>query len=542
MHQALYRKYRPATFDEVCGQGHITDVLRHEAEHGNISHAYLFCGSRGTGKTSCAKILARAVNCEAPVRGNPCGKCPSCREIAAGTATDVVEMDAASNNGVDAIRQLCEETVYTPASMQRKVYIIDEVHMLTGNAWAALLKTIEEPPEHVLFILATTEQHKVPATIISRCQRFDFRRLDTKVLCDRLQHIAAAEHMTLTEDAAILLARQAQGGMRDAIGLFELCGAGGADITGDRVRAVLGLSGYDTAAATMRCVAEGNVDGLFSIVSDVTASSKDVSVYWQELQAFVRDMLVCKYADDPTGYLDLTAQEYETLSEVTARFTLGRLIHICSVLDDAAAKMTRTPNLRRMTAEISFLKMCRPELDESPAALSRRIAALEDRLSLAGMATPADGAEQAPAPAKEPAPAPQPAPRIAQTEPPAPVADMTTPEAPQEPQEPQAASNPSETFDPVPDISEALSRLDSAHMGLARFLYQADVFVSRDGKILRIAADPFAASLLSREGDCAAVADAFALARITDGRAKVQITTRTKQKKDDPADEIGKLL
>ena len=229
MHQALYRKYRPATFDRVCGQGHITDVLSYQVKAGRCSHAYLFCGSRGTGKTSSAKILAKAVNCESPKSGSPCLCCRSCLDIDAGLATDVIELDAASNNGVDDIRDICDKASYIPAVLRKKVYIIDEVHMLSQSAFNALLKTIEEPPEHVIFILATTEFHKVPATIVSRCQRFDFRRIDMRIIADNLLFIAKSEGMVLEEEAALLLARQAEGGMRDAIGLFELCSAGGAD-------------------------------------------------------------------------------------------------------------------------------------------------------------------------------------------------------------------------------------------------------------------------------------------------------------------------
>ncbi|MBQ2377933.1 MAG: DNA polymerase III subunit gamma/tau, partial [Clostridia bacterium] len=223
MHQALYRKWRPTTFDDVCGQDHITSVLKYECQSGKFSHAYLFCGSRGTGKTTCAKILAKAVNCEDIQNGNPCGKCPSCLAIDNGSAIDVLEMDAASNNGVDNIRDIRDEVVYTPSMLKYRVYIVDEVHMLSNSAFNALLKTLEEPPAHVIFILATTEMHKLPSTIISRCQLFDFRRISVPVITARLLKIAEADGIEISPDAAALIARIAQGGMRDAVSLLELC-------------------------------------------------------------------------------------------------------------------------------------------------------------------------------------------------------------------------------------------------------------------------------------------------------------------------------
>ncbi|MBQ2307946.1 MAG: DNA polymerase III subunit gamma/tau, partial [Clostridia bacterium] len=223
MHQALYRKWRPQTFDDVCGQEHVTSILKYETENNKFSHAYLFCGSRGTGKTTCAKILAKAVNCEASVNGSPCNKCASCLAIDAGTATDVLEMDAASNNGVDNIRDIRDEVVYTPSALKYRVYIVDEVHMLSGSAFNALLKTLEEPPSHAVFILATTELHKLPSTIVSRCQRYDFRRIATDTLVKRLSHIADSEGISYDSDALRIIAKMAQGGMRDAISLLELC-------------------------------------------------------------------------------------------------------------------------------------------------------------------------------------------------------------------------------------------------------------------------------------------------------------------------------
>ena len=283
MHQALYRKWRPQTFDEVCGQEHITSILKYETANSKFSHAYLFCGSRGTGKTTCAKILAKAVNCEAPVNGSPCNKCASCMSIDAGTATDVLEMDAASNNGVDNIRDIRDEVVYSPSALKYRVYIVDEVHMLSGSAFNALLKTLEEPPAHVVFILATTELHKLPSTIISRCQRFDFRRISTQVLTDRLSFISESEGIEYDTEALRMIAKLAQGGMRDAISLLELCAGTRNKITPDIVDETIGSGGRENIENTVKAIAGFDFDAIFSTVDSVVRSSRDIAVFWQEL-------------------------------------------------------------------------------------------------------------------------------------------------------------------------------------------------------------------------------------------------------------------
>jgi len=380
LHLALYRKYRPVMFDDVYGQDHITSVLKYQSANGRVSHAYLFCGSRGTGKTTCAKILAKAANCLSPIDGNPCGKCEACVAIDSGTTSDVVEMDAASNNGVDNIRDLREEVTYAPAMLRRRVYIIDEVHMLSVSAFNALLKTLEEPPEHVLFILATTELHKLPNTIISRCQRFDFRRITLEKITARLLYVADAEGVTLEGAAAERIARLAEGGMRDALSLFELCAAGGEAVTEERVRETLGVTGYGIISATAEAVLSGDIKFLFETVRQV-ALTKDISVFWQELMSFWRDMLVAKYADDFKEYLDLTADEAETLASVSGKFNLNTIVWQAGVLDEAMRAITRSPQTKRVTAELALVRMCRPETDTSPAALMARVGELEDKIS-----------------------------------------------------------------------------------------------------------------------------------------------------------------
>ncbi|MBO5270261.1 MAG: DNA polymerase III subunit gamma/tau, partial [Clostridia bacterium] len=294
MHQALYRKWRPQTFEDVYGQDHITKVLKYEAEHGLFSHAYLFCGSRGTGKTTCAKILAKVVNCEHPVNGSPCGECESCKLIENSAVTDILEMDAASNNSVENIRDIRDEVVYTPTSLKYRVYIIDEVHMLSGSAFNALLKTLEEPPAHVIFILATTELHKLPSTIISRCQRFDFRRIAIPDLMKRILQIAEAEKIEIEQDAAFLIAKMAQGGMRDSISLLELCAGSHERITVDLVNEAVGSTGRSAMIRVLNAVAGQDYETILAEIHKVVQSSGDIRVFWQDLISLYRDLLVVR--------------------------------------------------------------------------------------------------------------------------------------------------------------------------------------------------------------------------------------------------------
>lgn len=600
MHQALYRKYRPRTFKEVCGQKHITDVLSYEVAQGRCSHAYLFCGSRGTGKTSCAKILAKALNCLSPEDGSPCLECDACREIDAGLATDVTELDAASNNGVDQIRSICEEAAYTPAVLRKKVYIIDEVHMLSQGAFNALLKTIEEPPEHVVFILATTELNKVPATIVSRCQRFDFRRLSIRDISARLEYIAERENISLEKDAALLLARQAQGGMRDAIGLFELCAAGGADVTAARVSELLGLSGYDRATRTFDCVKRGDMAGLFAVVSEVYGGSQDISVFWQELISFARDMLVCKYSEDISAYLDITDTETEMLRSCAEKFSLAELIYHCRVLDEAMARMQRSPQNKRCTAELALLRMCRPELDNSTEALSARIAKLEDAAALGTFSAPAaavpaaegaktyaDTVSAGGSPTVSPAASPAADNHYSVPENPSPAAAEDAdfdaslraqiPASEAENVQENAERNKAEKSDinisessparpaqtvsaerenkapygagsseyvPASDISEVLAKLDGVNRGLSEFLADSAVSVSKDGKRVRIFANGFGVAMLSTDAAKASLADAFALAKLTNGRADISVekAMTNAAQSSSPADELSDML
>ncbi|NLK39181.1 MAG: DNA polymerase III subunit gamma/tau [Clostridiales bacterium] len=382
MHQALYRKWRPAVFDDVCGQEHITPILKYEVANNKISHAYLFCGSRGTGKTTCAKILAKAVNCLNPQKGNPCCKCAACLDIESGAATDVLEMDAASNNGIDNIRDIRQEVVYTPASLKYRVYIVDEVHALSLNAFNALLKTLEEPPAHVIFILATTEMHKLPATIVSRCQRFDFKRIATKVIFDRLMQIASAEGILLPERSARIIARLSQGGMRDAISLLELCSSQGEEMTPELVSELLGVSGREEIFNLVSAIADKDYEKILLTIAEVALSSKDITVFWQEIIGFYRDMLVTKTVSGADAFLELSDNEEEQLKEVAGRFSLETIIYHSRLLDDSLYTIQRAAVSKRAVAELTLIRMCDSRLDETNAALLARISELEDQVAL----------------------------------------------------------------------------------------------------------------------------------------------------------------
>ena len=381
-HQALYRKWRPSTFSDVVGQDHITGVLKYQVSNGKTNHAYLFCGSRGTGKTSCAKILARAVNCESPLNGNPCNRCAACRGIDAGIATDVIEMDAASNNGIDAVRDMQDELAFTPAELKYRVYIIDEVHMMSTQAFNALLKTLEEPPNYVIFILATTEYHKLPTTIVSRCQRFDFKRIDTETIISRLTKIANAEGIEITEDAARIIARVSRGGMRDAISLLELCAGAHTLIDEALVFATVGGGNRDSAYKIIDAVRRADYATVYGIINDIVMKSGDLSVFWQEVIDAYRDVMVVKSTDRAKAYLDLTDSEHATLSDIAAEFTMSRLSYHVTVLESAMADMQRAFNSKRSIAEIALTRMCDPKLSGSYDALLARVEALERELSM----------------------------------------------------------------------------------------------------------------------------------------------------------------
>ncbi|MEY8402545.1 DNA polymerase III subunit gamma/tau [Oscillospiraceae bacterium 44-34] len=380
MYQALYRKWRPRTFDDVVGQEHITETLKRQAASDRLSHAYLFTGTRGTGKTTCAKILARAVNCENSQDGNPCNACPACLGIENGSILDVLELDAASNNGVDQVRALRDEAVYTPAAVRMRVYIVDEVHMLSTAAFNALLKILEEPPPHLLFILATTELHKVPATIKSRCQQFAFKRILPIQIAQRLEYVSGQENIPLTQSGAALLARLADGGMRDALSLLDQCADGRNTLDEQAILDTLGLAGNIEIAALLEKLAARDTAGALDTLARLYGSGKDVGTVLGELSSLARDLLLRKTA--PQGGAALLTGGYDeaTLRRLGGQLSAQRLLLMLTQLQSAAAGLSRSAN-RRTDAELCLIRLSDEGLDESFAGLSARVARLEERMA-----------------------------------------------------------------------------------------------------------------------------------------------------------------
>ncbi len=386
MYQALYRKYRPRTFDDVVGQEHITTTLKNEIAAGRPAHAYLFIGSRGTGKTTCARIVAKAVNCLNQQDGNPCGECEMCRGIDNGSLVDVVEIDAASNNGVDNIRDLREEANFLPNAAKFRVYIIDEVHMLSVSAFNALLKILEEPPSHVLFVLATTEVHKVPATILSRCQRFDFRRIDSGVIAGRLQQVAEGEGFHLEEEAAMLIARMADGGMRDALSIMDLCSSYNRDITVDTVSQATGLVAQDYLFKLAEAAHGRNTGEFLELVGQAGQSYVEYDRLCEQLIGHYRNLMVAKSSKKPEDLIICLPEVLEQYKEQARRFPVAEILQTLTILQETLGAMTRT-TYRRTELEMAAVRIC--ELRSQSAVgepadtslLEGRLAALEQRVA-----------------------------------------------------------------------------------------------------------------------------------------------------------------
>lgn len=403
MYQALYRKYRPLRFEDVVGQEHITTTLRRQVETGRTSHAYLFVGSRGTGKTTCAKILSRAINCENPVGGEPCNECPACRGILSGSILDVVEIDAASNNGVDNVRAIRDEAIYSPASVSKRVYIIDEVHMLSVPAFNALLKILEEPPEHLVFILATTELQKIPATILSRCQRFSFRRLSARDIEGRIKYVAQAEGLKITDGAASLLARLGEGAMRDSLSLLDQC-LGRGEITEDLVLTSVGLTGASTAAGLWRAVRSGDAASALEIFEGAYLSGTEPTPVLSSLLTVLRDMLILSVAPKGSESLlsgSLSSSELSALSSGVSRTLMTRA---AKTLQEAVGGLS-TARDQRTAAELALVSLAglfsgEEAEPETPPA----------RPAPAPVSKPAPAPKPEPKPEPKPAPAPEPKP------------------------------------------------------------------------------------------------------------------------------------
>ncbi len=365
MYKALYRKWRPLTFDDVISQKHITDTLKNQVINNKTAHAYLFTGSRGTGKTTCARILAKAVNCKFVSEGNPCLECDICHDADNSTLPDIVEIDAASNNGVEDIRELRDAAVYTPERGNYKVYIIDEVHMLSASAFNALLKIMEEPPDYVKFILATTEIHKVPATIVSRCQRYDFRRIKTEDIAKRLIYIAERENINLTKDGAFLIARLADGGMRDAISLLDQCSVCADVITPESVSDAAGIAGRDYLYDIIEAFSEKNISGVLDIINTLYSKSKDLTRLCEELIIQMRNLMLIRVSPDSADNL-ITGlpDELERLKKISQKFETERIMSLIDILQECYVKMSKVLN-KRIELEMTAIRLCR----DNPAAI-----------------------------------------------------------------------------------------------------------------------------------------------------------------------------
>lgn len=419
MYQALYRKYRPKNFSDVYGQDHIISTLKNEIKENRISHAYLFTGSRGTGKTTCAKILAKAVNCESSADGEPCNQCEVCRGLDSGAIYDVVEIDAASNNGVDNIRDLREEANYTPSRGRYRVYIIDEVHMLSAGAFNALLKTLEEPPAHVIFILATTEVHKLPATILSRCQRFDFKRIQPETMAVRLKEVAGFEGLSLDDDAAVLIARIADGALRDGLSILDQCAGREKSITADLVSQVAGLAGREVLHRLSDCVSSSDSASAIDTISELYQNSYDMERLCVEMVNHFRNFLIVKTVKRSRELIICTDDEYQSICDGAKKFTLENIIFALDLFQDTLVKIKSGANAR-IEMELAFIKLCEPKLEQSNDALLDRISKLETAVKRGAVSalpqvnsvekTVVVQAEQKPEPEPELQPEPQPEP------------------------------------------------------------------------------------------------------------------------------------
>lgn len=380
-YQALYRKWRPMTFDDVVGQKQVSDTLRSSVESGRLAHAYLFCGTRGTGKTSTAKIFSRAVNCESPIGGEPCNECAACKGILNGSILDVYEMDAASNRGVENIREIRDEVIYTPVGCKYKVYIIDEVHMLTAEAFNALLKTLEEPPHHAIFILATTEPHKIPATVLSRCQRFDFRRIGIDDIARRIRKITEAEGIKITPDAAELVAELGDGSMRDAISVLDRCAAfAEGELTTDRISEITGIVGTKQLFEIAEAVAADNSKAALCCSGEILRAGKEPQNLLENLIEHFRSLLICKGIDFPMEILEKTEQAAERYINQAKDFSVERLLYSIKALGEylAQAKWMSNP---KIAVEMAMVKLCTPSYSTEPEALLARIEKLESKLA-----------------------------------------------------------------------------------------------------------------------------------------------------------------
>lgn len=479
MYQVLYRKYRPKVFSDVYGQDHVTSTLKNEIKNGRVSHAYLFTGSRGTGKTTCAKILAKAVNCEHNVDGEPCNECEVCKGLDNGSIYDVVEIDAASNNGVDNIRELRDETNYAPSRGKYRVYIIDEVHMLSTGAFNALLKTLEEPPAHVIFILATTEVHKLPATILSRCQRFDFKRIQPETMAVRLKEVAGLEGLNLDDDAAVLIARIADGALRDGLSILDQCAGRSKEINSDLVSEVAGLAGREAMYKLSDCIANSDSNTAMSIISDLYQNSFDMERLCVEMINHFRNFLVAKTVRKSRELIICTDDEYNTILEASKEFTVESIVFALDLFQNTLVTIKGGASAR-IEVEMAFIKLCEPKMDESIASLLDRVSKLENaiksgvKVQLTQTAVPAPKEEYVPKdepkpqPKAEPTPVPMPEPTPVEEEPPVQEQQPVVETPPVEHKTAPPVANPNETveFTQWGDFMDVLHRTNIPLFGV----------------------------------------------------------------------------
>ncbi len=535
MYQALYRKWRPRTFSDVSGQETVTAALKNELKTGRLSHAYLFTGCRGTGKTTCAKILAKAVNCAHPVDGDPCNECAVCRGIDDGTILDVTEIDAASNNGVDSIRDLRDEVAFTPVSGTYRVYIIDEVHMLSAGAFNALLKTLEEPPAHVIFILATTEVHKLPATILSRCQRFDFGRIRPEEIAARITYVATEEGLTVTPDAAMLLARLADGALRDGLSLLDQCASVAQHIDMDTVTAVTGMAGQDTLAQLTDCVAAQDAPAALALVDQLYRSAKDMERLCAEWVSYLRNLMVLHSVSEVGELVIATPDELAAMRGQAQKLGLATILHIMEVLQGTLDRL-RGGVSRRVEMEMAVLRLCDPRLDDSKVALIHRIETLENALKNGVAVAPAsmpaasnaNGASMTPPPTNPIQPAAEPKEIPAPTEAPAPVEEIM-------PTIPAPAPVGEQPFDAWVEVLDKLRQSCPPLFGML----DGTTALLKEGSLVICIDNPLLAQLLKEGGNKQQLADAI---RQVTGQTYPMALRRKQQVKTPESDPLAQLL
>ncbi len=543
MYLALYRKYRPKTFEDVVSQPHITTTLKNEIMTGKTAHAYLFTGSRGTGKTTCAKILSMAVNCEHPVDGNPCMECETCRNIDQGATLDVVEIDAASNNGVDDVRQLREEAVYSPSQCKYRVYIIDEAHMLSAGAFNALLKIMEEPPPHVKFILATTEVHKVPVTILSRCQRFDFRRIRTEDIEARLLWIAGKEPFTLSPDAAALIAKLADGGMRDALALLDQCASFSSDITEDTVVQAAGVAGNDDLFALTDCIIKEDAPGALCVIDRLYHAAKDLQVLLNELCSHFRDMMLMQTMKNPSRMLSLIPEEERRTREQANTLPLSAVLSALSEMRDTLDKMGRSTD-KRLLIELCMIKLCTPSLRVEQADLISRIERLENRLKTGNVSVPSANVQTGRAPSsvsgitqsvkteeREAAQENKGTLHISSTITPSSAADMSM--SPN----PAVVAESIVQIEPLGSWVDVLSELSRTNAPLFGMLQNTRAF-TKGGLLFIDGGSPLLALMLKKEGNASKLLDAV---EVKTG-VRYQLRVKRAKKEQAQADPLASLL